>query len=156
MDGRLQNLLLQLSPCAAAPARLLSSPHALSAPEKQKREPMLEAGAAQIEITPAVGVDLTGMDDGPSTGFNDPLWVKALVFRGRAGGLVVIVTLDLLGIELRTTRQVRRRISRRLPGVGSPGRYRHSDTSHTTLYISLVILYTKYTEWHQNDFNAYA
>ena len=87
MDGRLQNLLLQLSPCVAAPARL-PSPHSLSAPKKQKPGPMLEAGAAQIEITPAIGVDLTGMDDGPSTGFNDPLWVKALVFRGRAGGLV--------------------------------------------------------------------
>ena len=35
----------------------------------------------------------------------------------------------------------------------SPGRSSHSDT---TLYISLAILHTKYTGWHQNDFNVYA
>ena len=72
----------------------------MSAPKKQKLGPSLEAGAAQIDITPLVGVDLTGMDDGPSTGTNDPLWAKALVFRGSGGRVVVIVTLDLLGIEL--------------------------------------------------------
>ena len=35
----------------------------------------------------------------------------------------------------------------------SPGRYSHSDT---TLYISLVIIPTKYTGWRQNDVNVYA
>jgi hypothetical protein len=35
----------------------------------------------------------------------------------------------------------------------SPGRYSHSDT---TLYISSVILPTKYTGWCQNDVNVYA
>ena len=34
-----------------------------------------------------------------------------------------------------------------------PGRLSHSDTA---LYISLVILYTKYTGWRQNDFNVHA
>jgi hypothetical protein len=34
----------------------------------------------------------------------------------------------------------------------SPGRWNHSHT----LYISLAILYRKYSGWCQNDFNAYA
>ena len=38
-------------------------------------------------------------------------------------------------------------------GDDSPGRLIHSDT---TLYISLVFLYTKYTGRRQNDFNVYA
>jgi hypothetical protein len=37
--------------------------------------------------------------------------------------------------------------------VTSPGRCSHSDT---TLYISSVILHTKYTGWYQNDFNVHA
>jgi hypothetical protein len=38
-------------------------------------------------------------------------------------------------------------------GESSPGRESHSDT---TLYISLVILHTKYTGWCENDFNVHA
>ena len=37
-------------------------------------------------------------------------------------------------------------------GRASPGRQSHSDT---TLYISLVIIYTKYTGWRQNDSNVH-
>jgi hypothetical protein len=40
-----------------------------------------------------------------------------------------------------------------LEGTISRGRESHSDT---TLYISVVILYTNYTGRRQNDFNAYA
>jgi hypothetical protein len=35
----------------------------------------------------------------------------------------------------------------------SPGHHSHSDT---TLYISLVVLHTKYTGRRDNDFNVYA
>jgi hypothetical protein len=38
--------------------------------------------------------------------------------------------------------------------ANSPGRYRHSDTC--TLYISLAMLYKKYTGWRQNNVNIYA
>ena len=38
-------------------------------------------------------------------------------------------------------------------GEASPGRSSHSDT---TLYISLMVLHTKYTGLRENDFNAYA
>ena len=41
----------------------------------------------------------------------------------------------------------------KLDGFTSPGRQTHSDTA---LHIPLVILYTKYTGWRQNDFNVYA
>ena len=38
-------------------------------------------------------------------------------------------------------------------GITSPGRQSHSNI---TLYISLVIIHTKYTGRRQNDFNVYA
>jgi hypothetical protein len=38
-------------------------------------------------------------------------------------------------------------------GTESPGRESHSDA---TLYLSLVILHTKYTGWDKNDFSVYA
>ena len=37
--------------------------------------------------------------------------------------------------------------------TASPGRSSHSDT---TLYISLVIIHTKYTGWRENGVNFYA
>ena len=41
----------------------------------------LRAGAARIEITPPVGIDLTGYlaRQNPSVGVRDPLYVRALV-----------------------------------------------------------------------------
>jgi hypothetical protein len=42
-----------------------------------------------------------------------------------------------------------------ITGGDSHGRYSHSDTRHTTLYISLVMLYTTYKRRRQNDFNAH-
>ena len=42
----------------------------------------LRAGYAAVEITPPVGIDLTGFvaREGPCTGTRDPLWARALVF----------------------------------------------------------------------------
>jgi hypothetical protein len=40
-----------------------------------------------------------------------------------------------------------------LLGAASPGRESHSGT---TLHISLLILHTKYTRWHDNGFNVHA
>ncbi|HEX2514996.1 MAG TPA: hypothetical protein VH257_09855, partial [Chloroflexota bacterium] len=85
----------------------------------------LRAGYAAVEITPPVGVDLTGFiaREGPCTGTRDPLWARALVFesapqeRGSPGGQgslgerVALVTCDLIGLGRHLVGRVRRRIA---------------------------------------------
>ena len=73
-----------------------------------------EAGAARVDITPLVGVELVGYNSSPNTGINDPLWARALAFRSQ-GQCVLIIVLDVLGIELATTHRIRELISARLP-----------------------------------------
>lgn len=78
-----------------------------------------EAGAAKLDITPPVGIELAGYtprveNTNQSTGINDPLWVRALALRSQ-GRCVLIIVLDLLGIELPTTHRVRSLTSERLP-----------------------------------------
>ena len=73
-----------------------------------------EAGAARIDITPPVGIELVGYNSDPSSGINDRLWARALVFRSQ-GQCALVIVLDLLGIELSTTRRIRALISARLP-----------------------------------------
>ncbi len=73
-----------------------------------------EAGAARIDITPPVGIELVGYNSDPSSGINDSLWARALVFRSQ-GQCALVIVLDLLGIELSTTRRIRALISARLP-----------------------------------------
>ena len=73
-----------------------------------------EAGAARIDITSPVGIELVGYNSDPSSGINDPLWARALAFRSQ-GQCALIIVLDLLGIELSTTRRIRGLIAARLP-----------------------------------------
>jgi hypothetical protein len=57
----------------------------------------LTAGAARVDITPAVSMPMYGYENrkcGPSIGTHDPLFAKALVLED-GGGRVAIVTLDL-------------------------------------------------------------
>ena len=73
-----------------------------------------EAGAARADITPPIGSELVGYNSDPSTGLNDPLWARSLAFRSQ-GQCALVIVLDLLGIELSTTRRIRALISARLP-----------------------------------------
>ncbi len=65
----------------------------------------LEAGAAKIEITPTVGVPLTGYGDRmgrSSTGVHDPLWARALYLTdGETPALIVNTDLCFILPELR-------------------------------------------------------
>lgn len=90
----------------------------VASPSTLEREPPTRPERLQLTSPPAVGIDLTGMDDDPSTGLNDELWVKALVLRSN-GKCAIILAVDLLGVELASTRQVRERISRQLQGVAA-------------------------------------
>jgi hypothetical protein len=79
----------------------------------------LRAGAARVEITPPIGVELAGYTpriwgSNRSTGMNDPLWVRALALADEHQA-ILLIELDLLGIELHTTRQLRSEICQLLP-----------------------------------------
>lgn len=69
---------------------------------------VLHAGAAQADITPPPGTDLTGyiLRTGPATGVHDPLYAKALALE-LDGRWAAILACDLLGLEATTVRRVR-------------------------------------------------
>jgi len=71
----------------------------------------LRAGAARVDITPPVGVWLSGYGarNEPSSSVADPLYVKALVL-DNGEGRIAIVSTDLLWVPLEITREVRRRV----------------------------------------------
>ncbi len=72
----------------------------------------LQAGVAQIDITPPLGIDLTGYvaRAGASTGVHAPLYAKALVF-DNGTTQVALVTVDVLGLQHATVQAVRMAIA---------------------------------------------
>lgn len=72
----------------------------------------LRAGAARIEITPPVGLDLTGFiaRTNPSIGVRDPLYARALVLDD-ATRQVAIVVADIIGLPRDSVNDVRRRVA---------------------------------------------
>ena len=58
----------------------------------------MRAGFAQLDVTPPVGVYLAGYPgrDTPSTGADDPLFLRVMALEDEAGERVVLVTGDLL------------------------------------------------------------
>lgn len=60
----------------------------------------MQAGVAQIEITPSVGIALSGYiaRRGPALGAHDPLYAKALVLDNDTTQ-VALVTVDVLGLQ---------------------------------------------------------
>jgi len=72
---------------------------------------LLRGGAAKVDITPPVGVWLSGYRsrEKPSDGIEDPLYAKALVLDD-GPSKVAIVSVDLLWVPLQLTRSVRQRV----------------------------------------------
>lgn len=70
------------------------------------------AGVAQVDITPPVGIDLTGYiaRAGAATGVHSPLHAKALVF-DNGDTQVALLTVDVLGLQRSTVRAVRAAIA---------------------------------------------
>ncbi|MBE0534856.1 MAG: neutral/alkaline non-lysosomal ceramidase N-terminal domain-containing protein [Phycisphaerae bacterium] len=71
----------------------------------------LRAGAARVDITPPVGVWLSGYGarKQPSTKIADPLYAKALVLDDGASQIAIVST-DLLWLPLEITNEIRRRV----------------------------------------------
>ena len=73
-----------------------------------------EAGAAKVEITPEVGIWMSGYGhrNKPSEGKLTGLWAKALVIQDPAGRQVVLVTMDLIGIDRKTGLEIRKLVAK--------------------------------------------
>jgi neutral ceramidase len=89
----------------------------------------VRVGFAAIDITPPVGVELTGFiaREGPSTGVHDPLLAMALVFED-AGARAALVAVDLIGLGRNLVRRVRARV---MADVGIPGSAQMLSCTHT-------------------------
>ncbi|MGH2459408.1 MAG: hypothetical protein ACRDIY_11135 [Chloroflexota bacterium] len=89
----------------------------------------MRIGVARVEVTPPVGVDLSGFiaREGPCAGVHDPLFLTALVAED-AGRRVALVSCDLLGLGAATVRRVRARVEER---VGIPADAQLFACTHT-------------------------
>jgi hypothetical protein len=89
----------------------------------------LAAGVAEVDITPAPGVELMGYGarQGPATGVHDPLFARALYLRG-GGGQLLLICADLCLIGPPQADEVRARISAR---TGIPAETMLISCSHT-------------------------
>ncbi|MGQ9731802.1 MAG: hypothetical protein ACUVX8_11075 [Candidatus Zipacnadales bacterium] len=82
---------------------------------------MLKAGWANIDITPPVGIDLSGFGGraGPNVGVHDCLAAKALYMTDGERAWV-LVTADLVGLDAATVAKIRQGIEERLGGNELP------------------------------------
>ena len=79
----------------------------------------LHAGAARVEITPPIGLDLSGFiaRQNPSTALRDPLYARALVVED-GNRQAALVSVDVIGFPASFTDDVRRRVAL---ATGIPG-----------------------------------
>ena len=78
-------------------------------------KPDLLAGAAEVGITPPLGVDMTGFGDRPSgnVGVHDDLHARAVVLadsEGTPSSRVALVSMDLCSLDVDIVQEVRRRV----------------------------------------------
>lgn len=66
----------------------------------ESRTPVFKAGAAQVDITPAAGIPLTGFiaREGPSTGIHDRIFARALALEIESQR-VILIACDLLALD---------------------------------------------------------
>ncbi|MFA6240124.1 MAG: hypothetical protein WC655_04300, partial [Candidatus Hydrogenedentales bacterium] len=80
--------------------------------------PLLRAGFARVDVTPAVGMEIPGgFAKNFSTGVHDPLWVEAAYFSNGTVSLAV-VGVDLIAIENDMVQDARKQAEAR---CGIPG-----------------------------------
>jgi hypothetical protein len=75
---------------------------------------MSRAGSARIDITPPVGLELSGWAFGPSVGIHDRLLAKALYLQADDGEVFLLVTADLIGLDTSTADEIRGALAQRL------------------------------------------
>ena len=93
---------------------------------------MIRVGSARVEITPPVGLPLSGFamrQNRPSVAVDDPLFVKALALEAD-GELLLLLSYDLLGFDLALDGQIRAWLNRAFGSRLSPARVLIT-TTHT-------------------------
>jgi neutral ceramidase len=73
----------------------------------------MQAGIAKVNITPPVGLELSGWAFGPSVGILDELYAKLLVLESESNK-IVIVTTDLIGFQTEYANNIRYGIAKKL------------------------------------------
>jgi neutral ceramidase len=90
----------------------------------------IEVGAAEIDITPPVGMRMAGyFDERFSTGVHDPLKAKALILR-QGNQEIAMVFCDLVGVSLNVTTNARAQASKK-SGIPVPNIMICATHSHT-------------------------
>jgi hypothetical protein len=90
----------------------------------------IQVGAAEIDITPPVGMRMAGyFDERFATGVHDPLKAKALVLR-QANQEIAMVFCDLVGVSLNVTTNARAQASQKT-GIPVPNIMICATHSHT-------------------------
>ncbi len=69
----------------------------------------MQAGLAKINITPPIGLELSGWAFGPSVGVLDDLYAKVLILQNKEEK-IVIVTADLIGFQTEYADNIRKGI----------------------------------------------
>lgn len=92
----------------------------------------MEIGFAAEIITPPVGMPLLG-PSAPGTGTNDDLYVRVVVLKKKS--TLVIISLDLIGLDLQTTDRIRKKIENAcgLPAARIMLNFSHTHSSPFTI-----------------------
>lgn len=98
----------------------------------------MKAGVARVDITPPVGIPLTGFlnREGPSVGVHDPLYARALVLDDGERRVAVVVC-DLLALDRRFVASARASIEET---TGIPGENIMIATTHTHSGPATIVL----------------
>ncbi|MBM3459878.1 MAG: hypothetical protein FJX77_15260, partial [Armatimonadetes bacterium] len=121
----------------------------------QECTPGWRAGVAECDITPPVGVDMTGYGNrpGPSTHLLDPLAVRALALVPPEGAPFLLTCADLLGLDRGSIARIRQALAPLVPPERLLLNHSHTHAGPTTaslramgrpdpLYIELVERWT--------------
>lgn len=74
-----------------------------------KNSNKIYVGVGKEDITPPIGVDLTGYvgRTSPSKGIRDRLYAKAMIFKDPWGGIAGLLICDLIGLDQERTRRIK-------------------------------------------------
>ena len=114
-----------------------------------------KAGVAELDITPPLGVSMTGYGGrpGPADHYLDRLYVRALALQGPEGGPVVLTCADLLGLDRESVEAIRAALVDLLPPERLLLNHSHTHAGPTTAplrcmgepdagYVEMVIRWT--------------
>ncbi len=98
----------------------------------ERAEPTWRAGVAAMEITPEEPMWLSGYAsrDRPSEGTLSPLWAKALALEDPTGRPLLLVTMDLIGIDRGSSNRIRDALRER-HGLERPSIILSTSHTHT-------------------------